>query len=343
MTLVRSSQFLSLELTSMRSPPFPPLLTATSRQSSIDPEAESLLLYPGITTQMLARLKNLANFELDIHLQVKGDFPPQWCRIVPEHIRLPAGEFRQIILYFVVDEDFFESPEVLKNYSNYWRYNSLQLDYYGNLYIYTEGSHENQELLDTSNFNLFVRPLSRYLRLLPEIYQEIDFVGRFLKVPELTFDPDVEIWRNQWAYLDPLTAPKAMLPFLAYCVNWKLDPRLPLALQRLLVRYAMQIYRWRGTRRGLRLFLHLLTQLPLDEDLPEEAKHISIRENLSKKLVFGKTHLGNDSILGGGKPFYFSVHLRFDGREQIVSEEIIRSVIEQEKPAFCSYDLYIEP
>ena len=177
---------------------------------------------------------------------------------------------------------------------------------------------------------------------MPEIYQEIDFVGRFLKIPELSFDPDVEIWSNQWAYLDPLTAPEAMLPFLAYCFNWKLDHRLPLFLQRRLIRYAMQIYRWRGTRRGLRLFLHLLTKLPLDEDLPEEEKHISIRENLQKRMVLGKTFLGNDSILGGGKAFYFSVHLNFDNYEQTVSEDIIRSVIEQEKPAFCSYDLSIE-
>ena len=342
MTLVRTSQFVQLELTSMKSPSFPPLLTAVSRQSTIDPQGESVVLFPGIVSRMLVKITNTSNLVLNLNLTIEGDFPTSWYQIEQTQLSLQPGEYSQATIYLLADGDFFEGENILDNYSNYWRENSLQLDYFGSLFVYQVNEDQDESLIERGNFNLFVRPQSRYLSLLPEIYQEIDFIARFLKIPELSFDPDVEIWQNQWAYLDPLTAPEAMLPFLAYCFDWKLDRSLPTYLQRRLIRYAMQIYRWRGTRKGLRLFLHLLTDLPLDEDLPEEEKHIRIHETLQKKLVFGQTVLGEDSILGGGQPFYFCVHLNFADYEQQVSEELIRSVIEQEKPAFCSYDLQIE-
>ena len=342
MTLVRTSQFVRLELTSMKPPSFPPLLTAVSRQSNIDPQAESVVLFPDIPSRMLVKITNTSNEVLDLNLAIEGDFPTSWCQIETDRLSLQPGQSNQFMIFLVANRDFFEEENILENYSNYWRENSLQLDYFGNLFLYLENEFEEESLIERGTFNVFVRPYSRYLSLLPEIYQEIDFIARFLKIPELSFDPDVEIWRNQWAYLDPLTAPEAMLPFLAYCFDWKIDRSLPIYLQRRLIRYAMQIYRWRGTRRGLRLFLHLLTDLPLDEDLPEDDKHIRIHETLQKKLIFGQTVLGEDSILGGGQPFYFCVHLNFQGYEQKISDDIMRSVIEQEKPAFCSYDLQIE-
>jgi len=59
-----------------------------------------------------------------------------------------------------------------------------------------------------------------YAKFLPAIYQELDFVGRFLKIFEQAFEPAVNSLDTLWAYLDPTTAPQGLLPFLAHWVGW---------------------------------------------------------------------------------------------------------------------------
>jgi phage tail-like protein len=70
---------------------------------------------------------------------------------------------------------------------------------------------------------LHVRPDSRYLKFLPTVYREVDLIGRLLKVFEQSLDPAIQTLEMLWAYLDPLTAPEALLPFLAYWVGWPSD------------------------------------------------------------------------------------------------------------------------
>ncbi|WP_281062761.1 phage tail protein [Limnoraphis robusta] len=175
---------------------------------------------------------------------------------------------------------------------------------------------------------------------LPVIYSETDFLSRFLKILEETYDPAIQTTDNLWAYLDPLTAPKALLPFLAQWVGWKMDSRWPLDIQRRLIRNAIVLYRWHGTRKGLRFYLHLFTGLPLDEDLPEAEKHINIWEDFNRGFVLGATHINQDSMLGGGRAYHFIVRLRVDFPNQI-DEPLVREIIEQYKPAFCTYELNI--
>jgi phage tail-like protein len=131
-----------------------------------------------------------------------------------------------------------------------------------------------------------------------------------------------------------------LLPFLSYWVGWDIDPILDLKQQRRLMRRAIELYTWHGTKRGLRLYLHLYTGLPLDEDIPDEnAKHISITEPIGESFVVGEAIIG-EAILGGGRAFHFAVQLRSDASYRI-EEALVRKIIEQEKPAFCSYELLI--
>jgi len=139
-----------------------------------------------------------------------------------------------------------------------------------------------------------------------------------------------------------LTAPEALLPFLAHWVAWPIDRRWDVKQQRRLIRNAVELYRWHGTRRGLRFYLHLYTELPLDEDLPEDEKHISIEEIFTRGFVMGETLIGTDSMLGGGRPFHFIVRLRPEPDKRI-DEGLVRGIIDREKPAFCTYDLLISP
>ena len=343
MTQARSRQQLALRLKSLNIPEAElallPIRTG-STPKTIDLKRESVLLNPGEVGEISVRLTNRDREPLNLRWEVTGDFPRSWCQLPGAENELLPGETIDAVVNFLVPDNFFEAESALDTTVDNWRERSLKLDYYGVLHIYS--ASRGSEAIASTRFNLFVRPQSRYLDFLPQIYREVDFVGRFLKIIETTFEPDVEILENFWAYLDPLTAPESMLPFLAHWVGWEIQPQIPLNLQRRLIRYAIQIYRWRGTRFGLRFFLHLITGLPLDEQVEEADKHISIQEFFSKGFVFGETRLGEDTILGGGRPFHFKVHLRRDTPEQQLDEAVIRLVIEQQKPAFCTYDLEIE-
>ncbi|MEG3926618.1 phage tail protein [Microcoleus sp. D3_18a_C4] len=337
MTQAFSSELLSVNLIAQRLPEADPdTFPLQSRRAEYAAENQSLLLVPGEPSEMLVKLENLGTLSLELSLELTGDFPLDWCRIDSiEGNILSPGERLEAVLYFQISATFFESPSALSAGQ------VLKLDYGGRLAVYGSQPGTVPQLLEVANFNLYVRPVTRYLEFLPQIYREIDFLGRFLQIFEATFEPDVQILANLWAYLDPLTAPKGMLEFLAYWMGWQILPYLSLDRQRNLIRNALDIYRWRGTRQGLRLYLHLATHLPLDEHQPsEDNKHIGIYEFFSQGLVLGETRLEVDAVLGGVRPFHFTVCLRPEP-EHFVDEQLARTIIEQEKPAFCTYDLLI--
>ena len=300
-----------------------------SRLTSCD-----LVVHPKEPSEMVVQLENLGRRNLQVNLQIEG-FPPQWCRIGMEGHEIAPGQQMDAVLYFQVPANFFENNESLATDE------TLVVDYQSRLYVYYVEEGSGRQQIESAVFNLYIRPRSLYLNFLPALYQEVDFIGRFLKIFEETFEPAVQSMDALWAYLDPLTAPAAMLPFLAHWVAWPMNPRWSLTRQRYLIRQAVELYRWRGTRRGLRHYLHLYTDLPLDDHIPQEAdKHICIEEIFGRGFVLGETHLSEDSMLGGGRPYHFVVRLRPDRPEQI-DEGLVRHIIEQEKPAFCTYELTI--
>ncbi|MEB3295225.1 MAG: hypothetical protein VKJ24_18885, partial [Synechococcales bacterium] len=124
---------------------------------------------------------------------------------------------------------FFEHPTALQPQE------TLAIDYRAQLLIYgfpiqNEGEStaeprspanpDAEKLIGVVEFDLLVRPRSLYLDFLPAIYREVDFIGRLLKIFEQGFEPAVDSWQMLWAYLDPHTAPTALLPFLAHWVGW---------------------------------------------------------------------------------------------------------------------------
>jgi phage tail-like protein len=296
----------------------------------------SLLLQPGELHQIVIQLANHGPKTLKIRLemQIEGYFSPDWYSIQPAEQELAPGQKVDTAINFRLPEDFLEE------YNPFIKRTEAQLEYHASLYAWSITSGSTQ-LLESTPFKFAVRPHSLYLNFLPAIYTEIDFVSRFLAIFEKTFEPAVQTLESLWAYLDPLTAPEGMLPFLANWVAWPMDARWNSAQQRRLIKNAVELYRWRGTRKGLRLYLHLYTSLPLDEHLAEGDKHISIEEVFQEGFVLGNTYVGKDSLLGGGRPFHFVVRLRPEYPSPI-DEALVRKIIEQEKPAFCSYELYIE-
>ncbi|BBD70127.1 hypothetical protein NIES4072_64920 [Nostoc commune NIES-4072] len=346
MSQARSGSSLHLQLTPMQIPEtaissgsggamqmrrFP----AASGLQQHTPITNSLVLYPGEPSEMVVKMKNSGKPLQELHLESQGNFPAFWCRTHLEGQTIDHDKEIYALLYFRVPENFFEENESLAADQ------SLVIDYHCRLDVSYTAMDGSEQGLETASFNLHVRPRSLYLDFLPSIYREADFIGRFLHIFEQAFEPTMDILDSLSAYLDPLTAPQTLLPFLAYWVGWPIDSRWGMMRQRYLIRQALELYRWRGTRRGLRLYLHLYTDLPLDEHLPENQKHISIEEIFSRGFLFGETHLGEDSLLGGGRPYHFIVRLRLEPDQQ-VDAGLVREVIDREKPAFCTYDLFIE-
>ncbi len=303
--------------------------------SNTSPSGPSLVLRPGETSEMMVQIRNQSGDPLQVHYQIQGDFPPEWCQFRTEGVDLRPGQQLEGGLYVAIAPNYLEQSLTADQLP-------LKLDYQGRITIVSTNQKSGQRYLESRDFQLHLRPHSDYLEFLPDLYREVDLVGRFLKIFEQTFEPAVNTLDTLWAYLDPLTAPHTLLPFLAHWVGWTFDSPLPVQRQRFLIRHALQIYRWRGTRRGLRFYLHLATGLPSDDHLPTETqKHIGIHEAFHQGLVLGTANLGQDAILGGGQPYHFTVHLRPE-RDQPIDESLVRQIIAQEKPAFCTYDLVID-
>jgi phage tail-like protein len=359
MTQVKETEELTLRITPMQLPEamVQPITEAqnapsVSVEQAINPQAtyssgigtKSLVLYPGEPNELLIQLMNQSKktYCFD-NLQVEGDFPRDWYTTRLEGQILGSKRTIEGVIRFEIPPDFFES------HHGWNKDRSLQLDYWGKINLhFVQIENEGDPFPDTfpqlksASFNVYVRPRSLYLNFVPDLYKEVDFIGRFLKIFETAFEPAVQQLDLLWSYLDPLTAPESLLNFLAHWVGWEMTPHIGIERQRYLISQAVTIYRWRGTKKGLRFYIHLYTGLPLDEDKErEEDKHIMIKDTFGQGLIMGKTRLGEDSLLGGGKPYYFVVRLRpqFPGQ---IDKNLIRKIIDTEKPAFCTYDLYID-
>jgi phage tail-like protein len=105
---------------------------------------------------------------------------------------------------------------------------------------------------------------SRYLRYLPGIFHENDFMGRYLQIFETIWEP--QEWRIDHVnmYFDPRTCPTPMLDWLANWLDLTINPHWPEARRRRLLAEATDLYRWRGTRYGMTRMIEVCTGLTPD-------------------------------------------------------------------------------
>jgi phage tail-like protein len=86
---------------------------------------------------------------------------------------------------------------------------------------------------------------------LPAVYQEDDFTQRFTSALDSVLAPLPSTLDNLVAYLDPKLTPTDFLEWLAGWVGVVLDENWPLERQRTFVAEAVELYRWRGTVKGV--------------------------------------------------------------------------------------------
>lgn len=176
------------------------------------------------------------------------------------------------------------------------------------------------------------------LHHLPQVYQKNDrsgghFLREFLWVFDHTFADLQRHLDRLHHYFDPLEAPPAFLGWLASWVALAIDQDWPEPKKRKLIRQAIDMYGYRGTVRGLKLFLSIFTEV-----------EPSIRENEWPYEGFriGKVRIGLDSIVLPpvklAHCFMCEVPAEFtDASDETILK--IHDIIRMEKPAHTAYYL----
>ncbi|WP_030059297.1 MULTISPECIES: phage tail protein [Streptomyces] len=94
--------------------------------------------------------------------------------------------------------------------------------------------------------------------LLPALFADDDFAQRFTAGLDTVLAPVFATLDSLPAYFRPDLAPADFLDWLASWVAVEVDPAWPLEVRRAVVGRAVELHRWRGTRRGLAERLRLV-------------------------------------------------------------------------------------
>ncbi|MCK6571027.1 phage tail protein [Myxococcota bacterium] len=176
------------------------------------------------------------------------------------------------------------------------------------------------------------------LHALPQVFQKADrdgghFLREFLWIfDHLSADLQRKLDRVH-LYFDPREAPPEFLDWLASWVALTLDQAWPEERKRKLIRKAIEIYEWRGTVRGLKLFLSIFTGV--------EPRVFENRFPY-KGFRIGQVRIGLDSIVlpqvNLSHCFIVEVPARYT---DITNENILKvhDIIRMEKPVHSMYVL----
>ena len=119
---------------------------------------------------------------------------------------------------------------------------------------------------------------SSYLDFLPVIFQDGDFLGRFLLIFQSIWEPLEHREDHMDMYFDPRTCPVAFLPWLADWFGVSVGQVAEEGRFRNLIGEAVELYRWRGTRYGLTRLIEVCTGLtPLIAETPDSPAILHIR------------------------------------------------------------------
>ncbi len=199
--------------------------------------------------------------------------------------------------------------------------------------------------LGSETVELNVRSQSQLLRYLPEIYQESEFLSRFLMLFESFLNPIERQIAQSDGYYDPALAPESFLPWLASWIGVAWDDSLPVDRQRRLLSSALELYQRRGTQAALCEYLEIYSGGEV-EIREHRAQNFSLGQNfrLGATIALGKTNF----------PHTFNVRLRVArpalaerfGKGQVNADALFRkkieAIIETQKPAHTAFGLELQ-
>ena len=148
---------------------------------------------------------------------------------------------------------------------------------------------------------------------LPGVSSRNDFLARYLLIFETIAEPVQRTVDNLPDHFDPSLAPPDFLPWLGSWLGLVLDERWPDAQRRELIRAAADLYRWRGTSRGLSEYIRVYTGIT-----PEIVEPTLSEVSTSRDLAFK-----------------FTVRLTLPPGVQ-VDRALLEQIIDAEKPALAA-------
>jgi phage tail-like protein len=195
--------------------------------------------------------------------------------------------------------------------------------------------------------------VSSLLDSLPAVFQDDrnggapNFLGRFLLgfeqillgVGDATLPGLEETIARLYSYFEPGAAladgeraPKTFLQWLAGWVALTLREDWDELRQRDLIANAVPLYRMRGTKRGIEEFVRIYSRLGVDIDELTTAFQVGVHSTI-----------GTDTMLDGGPPFYFHVHVVWpQAATREAQRAVISAVLDLQKPAHTRYTLDVD-
>jgi phage tail-like protein len=131
---------------------------------------------------------------------------------------------------------------------------------------------------ETHTVPLPTEPVSSYLDFLPVIFQDGDFLGRFLLIFQSIWEPLEHRQDHLDMYFDPKTCPAPFLNWLADWLGVNVGGISEEGRFRGLIGEAVELYRWRGTRYGLTRLIEICTGVtPVIVETPNNPAVLHIR------------------------------------------------------------------
>lgn len=192
--------------------------------------------------------------------------------------------------------------------------------------------------------NKSIRSPGFLLEYLPAIYQEDPFIGQFLLAFEkillgnddvsLSYEGLEEKIDRLSEHFNPKKAPEEFLSWLAGWTAFTIRSDLNLEQRRKFIANIIQRYQWRGTKKNMEELLKIFSV-----GVP------TVDEAASSGLQIGdQSTIGEDTYIGGGSSHFFRVTIKLAKvTEKLLAREfeIIRALIELEKPAHTFYELKV--
>jgi phage tail-like protein len=162
------------------------------------------------------------------------------------------------------------------------------------------------------------------------------FFRRFLRGFDDAEIPMRKLLDNLHRFFDAFEAAPDFLPWLATWVGIVLDENWPEMKRRRLIREAVELYRWRGTRRGLARYLEIYAGVrPEINDQPFRGMRLGPNTRLGVDLS-DPARLAENSVLGDVPDHSFVVTIATPDPKTI-NETTVRDIIEVQKPAHAAY------
>lgn len=162
-------------------------------------------------------------------------------------------------------------------------------------------------------------------------YQDPPFFERYLRGFDDVYEPLQETLDQLDKLYGPFSTPSDFLLWLGAWVVMPVDENWPEMRRRKLIAEAVNLYRWRGTKKGLSRYLEIYTGVKPDiNDQPVKGMRLGPHAKLGTP----------ETVLGDVPPHTFVVTITLPDNSK-VNEQTIHDIIRYEKPAHTAYALRI--